>query len=625
MFCTAGTGKSSSSKAPRKTVGKAGSVAPLLLHFDVNKTVIQSDSVQMKGVEEGIREGIAELFWGVVDKNAGTWEWIKAEPSCTPPKDDILAVGTTPYNYTQWCKRCMKDKKAMKEAVRSFSLVEGKPVEKEMNRLLQMTMRKMQLKHEVRKTKEAEAAGLHGTTFNMFPALFQLVAQLQRQRRPFGILFRSFGADHEKIQQEWNAFCELKHPIFSRLIEDLGPMDGSAKEIGIPDRRIHSIHTLYRDAHGPMVMLDTFTNGPEDQPWDSWVRSFPKPNNDTRNGKVWVKQVLKPRVVEGMTGFRKFCLERLNKQATAAIKDDWAWWQFHGEQAHAGKLMTLLRRKDSAQVFFDDNIEPFDARIVDCRDEYDKPVADSIALEKYLVKVNPVEAMLDDNYFWRKLLATQGDPVDVGSSLIGVQKQLADVEEEKGTLVKQLANMGQQLKHLMEENRRMKQQRRINVRDENELQGILQKDGIDWKQFGTGRFKPLANLYLELDQGACWLQDNDHGRIVRVLDIVYMMIKFNDMLLVESHEQDGTIIQTRNYLPGTRMFLKDNMQDVLDRWFQSGLQVDISPHLETEEPTVLKDGDSEGCRVRPRHSGHSTGHSFTVLEEFCFLIFLAGL
>eukprot|EP00913_Durusdinium_trenchii_P003012 g2784.t1 len=69
-------------------------------------------------------------------------------------------------------------------------------------------------------------------------------------------------------------------------------------------------------------------------------------------------------------------------------------------------------------------------RIVDCRDEYDKPVADSIALEKYLVKVNPVEAMLDDNYFWRKLLATQGDPVDVGSSLIGVQKQLADVEEE---------------------------------------------------------------------------------------------------------------------------------------------------------------------------------------------------
>ena len=29
---------------------------------------------------------------------------------------------------------------------------------------------------------------------------------------------------------------------------------------------------------------------------------------------------------------------------------------------------------------------------MDCRDEYDKSVADIIALEKYLVKVNPVEA-----------------------------------------------------------------------------------------------------------------------------------------------------------------------------------------------------------------------------------------
>ena len=35
-----------------------------------------------------------------------------------------------------------------------------------------------------------------------------------------------------------------------------------------------------------MVLLDTFTNGPDDQPWDSWVRSFPKPSSDTRNGPL---------------------------------------------------------------------------------------------------------------------------------------------------------------------------------------------------------------------------------------------------------------------------------------------------------------------------------------------------
>lgn len=41
---------------------------------------------------------------------------------------------------------------------------------------------------------------------------------------------------------------------------------------------------------------------------------------------------------------------------------------------------------------------------------------------------------------------------------------------------------------------------------------------------------------------------------------VYLMIKYNDMLLVESHEQDGSngnIIRTRNYLPGVRMRVED--------------------------------------------------------------------
>lgn len=31
-------------------------------------------------------------------------------------------------------------------------------------------------------------------------------------------------------------------------------------------------------------------------------------------------------------------------------------------------------------------------RIVDCRDDYGNTVPDSVALDKYLVKVNPVEA-----------------------------------------------------------------------------------------------------------------------------------------------------------------------------------------------------------------------------------------
>ncbi len=46
--------------------GKDKPSAPILLHFDINNTVLQSDSSQMKTIEVGIREGVAELYWGRV-------------------------------------------------------------------------------------------------------------------------------------------------------------------------------------------------------------------------------------------------------------------------------------------------------------------------------------------------------------------------------------------------------------------------------------------------------------------------------------------------------------------------------------------------------------------------------
>lgn len=62
----------------------------LLLHFDVNKTIVQSDSVQQKTVEDGVRDGISELFWGVAQKapdGTFSWDWDGRKPSCDHPED----------------------------------------------------------------------------------------------------------------------------------------------------------------------------------------------------------------------------------------------------------------------------------------------------------------------------------------------------------------------------------------------------------------------------------------------------------------------------------------------------------------------------------------------------------
>eukprot|EP00449_Zooxanthella_nutricula_P043047 CAMPEP_0198597156 /NCGR_PEP_ID=MMETSP1462-20131121/144086_1 /TAXON_ID=1333877 /ORGANISM="Brandtodinium nutriculum, Strain RCC3387" /LENGTH=129 /DNA_ID=CAMNT_0044328813 /DNA_START=14 /DNA_END=400 /DNA_ORIENTATION=+ len=125
----------------------------------------------------------------------------------------------------------------------------------------------------------------------MFPAVFHLIAALQRSKRTFGVLFRSFGSDHESIQKEWNAFCTMQHPLFSRLLQGIGPMDGSVP--GVPDRRIHAMHTLYRDALGDILLINQNTNGPLEKTWDSWAKQQPRADGDTRNGREWISKAIK--------------------------------------------------------------------------------------------------------------------------------------------------------------------------------------------------------------------------------------------------------------------------------------------------------------------------------------------
>merc|ERR1719204_2291105 len=95
----------------------------------------------------------------------------------------------------------------------------------------------------------------------------------------------------------------------------------------------------------------------------------------------------------------------LRKQATSAIKDDWAWWQWNGEQATAGKLMPLIAGDNAPrQVFFDDNIEVDDLRIVDCRTPEGDAMPAPVCLGTGMcVRVNPVEALLSQEYFQSKL------------------------------------------------------------------------------------------------------------------------------------------------------------------------------------------------------------------------------
>jgi len=384
---------------------------PMLLHFDVNKTVMLTDSMDQKSHEEGIREAVSDLFWGVLRKKAdGDYEWawlgdetVGSKPPQLPdpvakPGDQEAVFGT----YADYCKKIVKDKKDRRTVLRNFTKADPETKEA-MESMVKLAAANMELPGDIRNTDKAqlEQVGLKGSMYMMLPSMFNLVADLVRRKQPFSVVFRSFGKDHEKIKAEWNAFCEMRHPVFSKLLEGVGPLDGSVP--GMPDRRLANFHTLYRDANGPVLALNTFTNGPEESSWDSWAKAKPRAESDTRNGRAFLRDVLKCEVLEGLDSLEVFFEKLLERQGTIAIKDDWAWWTWNGESTESGKLMPLMGKKRVNTIFFDDNVEQYEPRIVDCRDEFGNPYPKEKSLGVMISKVNPVEAALDDRYFLRSV------------------------------------------------------------------------------------------------------------------------------------------------------------------------------------------------------------------------------
>mmetsp|Transcript_54355 Transcript_54355/g.94517 ORF Transcript_54355/g.94517 Transcript_54355/m.94517 type:complete len:125 (+) Transcript_54355:2-376(+) len=69
----------------------------------------------------------------------------------------------------------------------------------------------------------------------------------------------------------------------------------------------------------------------------------------------------------------------------------------------------MLLEESIQQIFFDDNVEHENPRIVDCRHPDGTPVPQAQSMNKFMSKVNPVEAVMDEEYFVKQLRRCHGD------------------------------------------------------------------------------------------------------------------------------------------------------------------------------------------------------------------------
>ena len=79
------------------------------------------------------------------------------------------------------------------------------------------------LPRELVGTRAARDAGLDTSDRLLLPGFFELLLELQRRRRKFLLVFRTFGQDLLQVARELNAFCEGRHPLYPNA-----RFDGSA-------------------------------------------------------------------------------------------------------------------------------------------------------------------------------------------------------------------------------------------------------------------------------------------------------------------------------------------------------------------------------------------------------------
>jgi len=339
---------------------QARNLPRLILHLDVNKTIVMADPVQKKWFERVCNDILCENVYGTMTKDAAGKDVFKCDLyGFRSSRFDLLAGDDKLSNYYEFVEKTFnrptqfasyeerkKAKWARGQAKCTFTNP-GQPGEIFANVYKEMLAR-MSLGDEER--EKLEAAGIpvrgetEGTAYRFIvPAFFEMIIDLSKKGRQFAIVFRTFGTDMDNVQRELNLFCEGKHPCYPNV-----RFDGSGDS---QDLR------LYKENCGKIAY------NMKPKPKLRWG-TIRKPEDDE-------KQVIdsSTETIEGYRGVFHSIRSKAMKGITIGISDDYMWWHENNECADFGKLFLIEREDDSVhEMFFDDNLAKGDLTIVNCRD-----------------------------------------------------------------------------------------------------------------------------------------------------------------------------------------------------------------------------------------------------------------
>lgn len=427
------------SDASRTASGEEAAGRLLVVHFDVNKTVLATDVAGGLSLEDALLQVCLDRAWGVVSRrgaaseaessaagetgdeeapveeesefdgdaerpirvHSDSWQWepVRGAPLSTRPPagyegrarvvpfttflSDVLLpyVDEATCESRGWAPATVRQwNKRVKDErrllVRRYADWVPAEVAAAVGREFEALRARLTLSPE--ETAACVRAGVPGASSglrHLVPAYFHFLRTIQARGVPFGVVFRTFGTDLPEILAEHNLFCEGRHPLYPLP----SPFDGSVE--GVPDLRIHApvgTGKFLRHASSSAGTHLATTSG--DDPREPGLATF----------------------VSGYRAIHALLVRRLRRgHRVLALQDHYEFWKANDETAHAGKMLLLDEHaRDEFQIFFDDNVGVRDLGIIDARCAHSGRELDyADVIDRFVVRANIADAILHDSYF----------------------------------------------------------------------------------------------------------------------------------------------------------------------------------------------------------------------------------
>jgi hypothetical protein len=361
-----------------------------VLHFDINKTVLMTDSAGGKGLSDVLNSAIAESVLGNYDKTGQKWVPAgKALYGHVQKKDTLMHYGDyvnariqekpeDKQHKEKWkaCKATFTDNfKIFKSSYDIATIAMNVAAKRHPSGVCTHDLSDADLRDEC-------VANSCGDVPMLIPSFYEMIEYLRKNKTPTTIIFRTFGDDVHAVCSEFTRAMignqwthdHPKDECTARYLQTLKPKKWQRK--GEPKGYMaHSSHEEHNTIHMDLA-ADYFdrTNTAHLTKFSNWL-------NDTKNGRPFTK--------DGYTIRVKF------------VHDNHAIWGDQKENKAFGKLFfidTDLRKPH--HIFFDDNLESEDAHIVAAyTDTNPTDLTYENLVDTYTFRADPYFAITDKRYF----------------------------------------------------------------------------------------------------------------------------------------------------------------------------------------------------------------------------------